>query len=363
MSNWFFFAHFVTDIYNAMLNPIMPFIAEKIGMPMGLAAMVLSFSYVVAALLQPLFGYLADRINKRFFIFWGLILAAVFVPLAVTANSVASLVCFVVFGALGISLFHPQALGCVIKKSGVFITVGSLGYALAPIISSLITKYFGLDKVVFMSVIGIITALLMFKFVPKLPVCAPSGENVFMTVIKNKTVMRLTVIAMAKGLNTSACCILLPFLWKEMGRDITYIGLALFLFFFLGGFGSMFSNKLKNFIGERNIFYFSLTSVWILMMMFVLTYNHAVLSMVIFVMVGFVTMALVPVNIVMAQKALPQYKSVTAGIINGFSFGLANILAMAAAFLAQGFGVIPVLACVAFVPLSCNLLVKYLPKE
>ena len=67
---WLNSAHFTNDIYTGMLNPIMPFIAAKLGITMAIATIVLSLSHICASLLQPIFGFFADNLQKRAFIFW-----------------------------------------------------------------------------------------------------------------------------------------------------------------------------------------------------------------------------------------------------------------------------------------------------
>ena len=73
---WLSGGHFINDVYTGMLNPIMPFVAVKIGISMAVATIILTVSHIFSSLLQPLFGYFADSIHKRSFIFSGLILSS-----------------------------------------------------------------------------------------------------------------------------------------------------------------------------------------------------------------------------------------------------------------------------------------------
>ncbi|MEI8378293.1 MAG: MFS transporter, partial [bacterium] len=70
--------HFMIDSYAGFLAPILPFIASKIGISLALAGSVISISHLLSSMTQPFFGFLADKIKKRFFIFWGMLLACVF---------------------------------------------------------------------------------------------------------------------------------------------------------------------------------------------------------------------------------------------------------------------------------------------
>ena len=70
-----------------------------------------------------------------------------------------------------------------------------------------------------------------------------------------------------------------------------------------------------------------------------------------------------PVTMLMAQNVLPEYKSIIAGFINGFSWGIVAIIMSALGFIAENFGIINVLVVVAFIPAICSVLVKELFKD
>ena len=375
---WLSGGHFINDIYTGVLNPIMPFIAAKIGLSMAIATIILTVSHIFSSLLQPLFGYFADNIVKRSFIFWGLILSSIFIPLSALSDNPFILVIFIIIGSIGSSLFHPQALGFASrfanklnpgKSMAVFVAMGTLGYSCGPIISSGITQFLGMHKMPLMTCLGVMWALLMFKFVPKLSLSEPvlskiNFKTAFKRILTNRKLNILNVIAMLKTMIMSACFILLPFLWKNMGYEPFYIGMALFLFIFAGGIGSLLSNSVERRIGAANVFYISMISTLPLMILFVLTYSaHPTISLVIFVITGFITMMATPVTMVMAQNVLPEYKSIISGFINGFSWGIVAVAMSLLGFIAEKFGITNVLIFVAAIPALCSILVKELFKE
>ncbi len=375
---WLCGGHFINDIYTGVLNPIMPFIAAKIGITMAIATIILTVSHIFSSLLQPLFGYFADNIVKRSFIFWGLILSSIFIPLSALAHNPFILVLFIIFGSIGSSLFHPQALGFVSKFAdkentgkamAVFVAMGTLGYSFGPIISSAITQFLGMPRMPLMTILGILWALLMFAFVPKLSLSEPviskiDFKTAFKRILTNRKLNILNVIAMLKTMIMSACFILLPFLWKNMGYKPFYIGMALFMFIFAGGIGSLISSNLEKRIGAANVFYISMISTLPLMILFILTCSsHPAISLVIFVVMGFITMMATPVTMVMAQNVLPEYKSIISGFINGFSWGIVAIAMSLLGFIAEKFGITNVLLFVSVIPAVCSVLIKELFKE
>jgi len=88
-----------------------------------------------------------------------------------------------------------------------------------------------------------------------------------------------------------------------------------------------------------------------LMLMFVLTYKHySILSLVIFVIMGYITMMATPVTMLLAQNVLPEYKSIISGFINGFSWGVVAVIMSLLGFIAENFGITNVLIFVAIIP-------------
>jgi len=374
---WLCMAHFVCDIYTGFLNPIMPFIAAKLGFSMAVAAVLISISHICSSMMQPIFGFFADNILHRFFIFWGLILVSVFIPLTPNAPNTAVLLIFMILGSLGGSFFHPQSMGFVNKFSlssaqntsanmGMFISFGSLGFAFGPLIAALITQVMGLGVISWTSVMGLSLAGMMFLFVPKLSMFEKKPEHkefikTFNEIFGCSQMNLLMIIAMMKSLITNSCSILLPFLWKGMGYTPFYIGLALFLFVFAGSIGSFLSSKIESLMGPKAVIYFSMWATLPMMIVFALTYKvHPVLSMIIFALIGFTTLLAQPVTMVWAQKILPEYKSIVAGFINGFCWGVIALCMSILGAVAQKFGIMTVLVILSSVPAVCSYYVRYL---
>lgn len=361
---WLNIAHFINDIYTGMLNPIMPFIAAKLAISMALATIILSISHICSSLLQPIFGFFADNILKRVFIFWGLLMTSVFISFAPSANHIFPLLVCVILGSLGSSLFHPQALGFsvrfagedVTRNMGIFIGLGTLGYSFGPIISAYVTQYLGLDSVRYLSVLGVCWVLLMFNFVPKIysETAGKSGSNfikTFKDILTNRKLNILNIIAMLKTLVTTSTSILLPFLWKSIGYKPFHIGAALFAFSFAAGIGSFISRSVENKVGAQKVFYFSMVSTLPLMIAFAFLYQHyPILSFAVYVLMGFCTGMAMPITMVMAQSVLPQYKSIIGGFINGFSWGVVALVMSVVGFVAQAKGIVPVLLVITLIP-------------
>ena len=371
---WLASAHLVLDVYGGFINPLMPFIASKLGFSMAIATVIVAITQICSNLLQPLFGFFADNIIKRFFIFWGLIFASVFIPLAPSAPNIYLLTLCMILGCLGGSFFHPQSTGFInvfsdkncSNNMGFFVSMGSAGFALGPLLAAYITQFAGLDKISYTSLLGLLLASCMFLFVPKLSGTATPPEHKeffksFREILANRQMDLLMLIAMMKSLITNSTCILLPFLWKSMGYSPFYIGFALFLFVFAGAIGSLLSPHLEKLTGSKTVIYFSMWATLPMMILFFFTYRTMpYISMIIFSVIGFTTMLAQPVILVIAQKSLPEYKSITAGFINGFCWGTIALCMSFMGAVAQHFGIMNVLLGLAVIPAVFSYCVKYL---
>lgn len=368
---WLSTAHFINDVYTGMLNPIMPFIAAKLGISMAIATVVLSVSHIFSSLLQPIFGFFADNILKRVFIFWGLIFTAVFISFAPGVKHLFLLILFVILGSLGSSLFHPQALGFAVRftsadagrSMGIFIAMGTFGYSFGPIVSAFVTQFSGLHNMPYLCLFGVIWALLMFNFVPKISDrCEEKTHSAFIKAFKDifsaHRLRLLIFISILKSLITTSSSILLPFLWRDLGYLPFKIGAALFAFSFMSGIGSFISRDIEKRLGAKTVFYFSMISTFPLMILFALSYKVVpALSFVIFALMGLCTAMAMPVTMVMAQSEMPQYKSIIGGFINGFSWGVIAIFMSVLGFVAEAKGIIPVLLIVSMIPAICSFFI------
>lgn len=369
--------HFITDAYSGFLNPIMPFIAVKIGISMAIATVLISISNLTSSLSQPFFGYIADKWRRRFFIFWGMIMASVFLSCLGIAHNIYSLVVCLLLGHMGVSFFHPQATSIVSacsdvklksKEMSIFIASGTFGFALGPAISSNITAIWGLEKLPYACIVGIIAAFVILKNTPKLS--TEKNEKVkvsLLTAIKkifqNKPVSILVAASIVKSFVVSSFSIILPFYWKSVNFNVAQIGAVLFAFMIAGAFGVILSPFFERKFGIKNVFYISLITVAPLGIIFYLCGGKGILGLISFVLIGFVSFLAVPVNMSLAQRLMPEFKSMISGFIGGFSWGVIGLILPLISMLAEKTGMMNILLSMTFIPLLFSYFIKYIPED
>ena len=369
--------HFTLDTYTGFLNPIMPFIAAKIGIGIAITTILMSISYLLSSLMQPLFGFLSDKYKRRFFIIFGLFLISVFNPLTGIATVPWVLGLFIVLGNLGNGFFHPQATGFTFifskgeesRRMGIFLTLGTLGFSFGPLLASTMVKYFGLENLPYTSIFGVILALLFFKYIPKVSGQNENKEKISlkstMTQILNSSVTKILIgLSMIKSLVSIVYCLLLPFLWKQIGYGVFEIGTIIAIYTLAGALATYVSPKLEKKIGTKKVFITSLVLVApITCIMFLTLHSIPVLSISMFVLLGFVSFLSSTLNTVLAQKLHPNIKSMISGFINGFSWGAVGVLLSLFGYIAQKIGIIWLLSIISLIPLIYSIVVSKIPDD
>ena len=367
--------HFVTDAYSGFVNPIMPFIAANIGISMTVATILISVSNITSSMSQPFFGFIADKWQRRFFIFWGMMMASIFLSFLGIANNIYTLTIFLMLGHIGVAFFHPQATRLVgnycENKSKVmswFIALGTFGYSLGPAISSGISSIWGMDKLPYACIFGILFAFFMLKTVPKITEVHIEKPKVSVTealkkIFSNKPVAILVLASIVKSFVVSSFNIILPFYWKSIGFSLSKIGIILFIFMLAGALGVMTSPYVERKIGVRKVFYLSLIPVTVLGLLFYISKGEGILGLISFILIGYVSFLAVPVNMALAQKLMPEFKSMISGFIGGFSWGVIGLVLPFISHIAQMIGIINIFLAVVLIPLIFSYFIKYLPEK
>jgi FSR family fosmidomycin resistance protein-like MFS transporter len=145
------FGHFVTDISQGALPALLPFLIAEYALSYTAAAGIVFASTVASSVVQPLFGYYADRISSPWIMPVGVGLAGLGVALIGVAPSYAWILLFAVVTGVGIAAYHPEGARRVTFVSGperatamsYFGIGGSLGFAVGPAMATAAPRWRG----------------------------------------------------------------------------------------------------------------------------------------------------------------------------------------------------------------------------
>lgn len=363
--------HFTADMYSSAIIPLYPLLTQKLGITLAGISLIISAGHLVSSMLQPLFGFYADKMKKRAFMINGLLMGAFFIPLTVAAKSPLLLCLFLMLGMCGNALFHPQVTSLVktfcfnnpnvSKYMGIFMGFGTIGYALGPIISSSLVENYGDNSLLYITVIGVMCALALYFHVPKIPLEAvvKSKESFFAVmkeIISNKVCMLLVWIAVVKSAVSISFGTFIPFVLKDAGYSLNKIGLIVTLFYILSGVSMIASSKLENKIGAVNLIRLSFFSIFplVILFKFLMDFN-SLYGVILFILLGFFIYLSVSVTIVAAQKIVSNHSGVISGVMQGFSWGLGALSLAPMGYIGEKFGIIWILIIMSFIALLTGL--------
>lgn len=359
--------HFSVDLYAALIVPLYPFITSKLGINIATISLIIAIGHLASSVIQPLFGFISDKLKHRFFMIWGLVLSSVCIPFTVISKTVMVFMILLLLGMIGNACFHPQVSALVKEfnknnpdlssQMGIFLGLGSIGYALGPYVSTLIVQFFGENALLLMALPGVLCCAFIYFVVPKMPPKENSQkENFFFImkeILKNKTCMFLTLVSIIKSAVSISFGTYIPFLLQTRGFNLTQTGLIVTLFFISGGFGTILSSKIEKRIGANGVVVVSFLTILPLILLFLnILDKYKYFAVILFILTGFFILLSVGIILVHAQKAMSKYTGVISGVMQGFSWGLGALFLAPMGIIGQKFGVDKILilmASIAFI--------------
>ena len=357
----------------SFINPLLPKFIEKFSLSLTQVGLITGISRMLAFVVQPSIGYLADHYRTRFFVLGGPLLAITFISLVGVAPTFPILLIFVVLGSIGSSMYHPTAAGMVSTFSGpnlgfsmsVFNMGGTMAFGLGPLLITYLVGRFGLSASPVAILIGLVVMVYPFKVVP-----CPEEEGLkdlgFMGSMKEvlgkvwKPIALIWMISVLRSFVSQTFGTFLPVLCAREGFSLFFIGMIVSLYSIAGAMSGLIAGHLSDRIGYKPIFYASsflaTTFLYLLMVLpgrWILI--NAFLS-------GFFIMAVLPLTVTMGQELAPKGKSIVSSLMMGLAFGMGGMMTPLAGHFADLFSIRSVLGALALLPVLMVPLIYFLPE-
>jgi FSR family fosmidomycin resistance protein-like MFS transporter len=155
--------HFTVDMYSGMIPVLFPAMMLAYGISLGQVGLVALAYTGCASVSQPAFGWIADRWGTRYIGLTQIWSALLFATIGF-ASSFAMLLILAGLAGFGSGAFHPMGAmnaSAVIKRGqgnmsmSVYVSGGTIGFALGPLIGAAVVAVFGLRGTVVMLVPGL----------------------------------------------------------------------------------------------------------------------------------------------------------------------------------------------------------------
>jgi FSR family fosmidomycin resistance protein-like MFS transporter len=308
--------------------------------------------------LEPIGGTLADRTNRRIFPY-GLLIVAIAMSCVGLAPSYVALVLLVLVGAVGQSLFGPQATsqatlsskasrGFGLRSTGslavaVFLAGGSLGAAVGPVAVASVVSAGGVRSTWLMVLPGLLlAALLVQRFDARL--AGPDPARLAFdarALVSSAPVLALAAVLVLRSAAEMAILAFLPILVEQKGGNLMAIGATVSFFKLAGAGGALLGGYLSDRARWKPVMVLLLVLAAVLLIAFLRT--EGILSLILVALLGACLLSSSAYTMVAAQNLLPDRASTAAGLVFSLSLLGGGLGALAEGFLADRFGVEPAL--------------------
>ena len=367
--------HTATDVNQGALPAMLPFFIAAYDLSYAAAAAIVFAVNISSSVVQPLFGFAADRFSKPWLLPAGLMLAGLGLALTGLFQDYYSILFLGIVSGVGIAAYHPEAARLVNFAAGdnkgaamcLFGVGGTIGFALGPLVITAALLQWGLEGTLVLIVPVTIMALVMIFYLPKfasLTTTSTRNASVFSTDTLKENwsgFARIAIIVSGRSIVFFGLNIFIPIYWiSELNQSKVAGATALTLFAGSGIFGNLAGGNLADRIGQKKVMLLGLLGLTIFLPILVMVENVQIATLLL-IPTGFMLFSTYSPAIVMGQGYLPNRIGLSSGVTLGLSVAIGGGAAPFIGKLADLYGVWFALASVSCLPIFIFLLALTLP--
>jgi len=357
-----FLGHIWVDASQGILPVVLPKLKEALDLNYFEVGLVVTVLNLTSSVIQPVFGYISDRIRTGWFVPVGILWTACMMGLLGWAPNYMNVVLLVGLAGLGTAAFHPRAMMVVYHVSGsrkgfgtgVFSTGGNIGFALGPMVGSLLVLGFGLHATIGLVGPGALLALTIFfwpgdflqREAPEKGKPASSGEALH-DLLWGSLILTCLIVTLRSWVYISFITYL-PMYLMEQGLPLKTGSLMLTVFLAGGAAAGLYGGHLSDRVGRRRVIIVSMLLYPIFMSLLILSSGPVL--WVLAAASGAALLASFSVTIVLAQEILPGNLGLASGLILGLGFGMGGLGAAVSGWMADMVGLYTMVWILALVP-------------
>ncbi len=364
--------HLVIDVNQGSLPAILPFLKNLHGLSYTEAGAIVLAANITSSVIQPLFGYLADRTARRWLLPLSVFVSGLGLGLTGVAPGYGALLLLVAFMGLGVAAYHPEgyktaaAMAGDRKATGLswFSLGGNIGIALGPpLITTLVTSIGiagSLGMVVPATMVGVLLlATLPVLSRPLTPAAAKAGAPARGVNMPGAMAL-LVVVVTIRSWTQLGFTTFVPFYYVDhLGADPRLVGPLLFVFLGAGALGTVIAGPLADRWGPRQFMTWVFVAAAPLGALFLST--SGVLAFVVLGLFGAVLVSTFTVSIVLGQAYMPRQAGMASGLIVGFAIGTGGLGVTLLGWIADHWGLLTALWISALMPLAGFVAALLLP--
>lgn len=365
--------HFITDFYNGFLAPLLPIIVAKMDLSLTLAGLLLSIFSISNSLLQPISGFIDDRLKRNYFVVFGPIITATFMGLLGWVNQYWTLILILVMSGIGTAMFHPPGAAQVgrLKNNrkgfsmSIFNTAGAFGVTMGTLIIIPYTNAFGLKATIFTILPAIIFSIYSYKFFlsdRRVQTNHEHRSNIIKAVKPHKWLLiNLYLIVVIRAVTVLTFSGFIPLYLTSHGQTTVFGGVALAVFQFFTTAGILIGGHFYDRVGTRKTLMISFVFVLPFALLFINL--PSIWGLPFLAIMGFFLSSSTPVNIILGQEIVPTQASLMSSIMMGLGWGVAGLFMTPIGAIADVIGLYWTLTLISCISLVGLMLVHFFRYE
>jgi MFS transporter, FSR family, fosmidomycin resistance protein len=356
-------AHLCDDINQGVVPAMLPFFIAAHHLTYAAAAGLVLAQTMSSSVVQPLFGWLADRRSSPWLIPVGMSIAGLGVAVSGWAPSYHLIFFSIAVSGFGISAFHPEAARRVRYLSGSrqattmsFFTVGGMvGFALGPLLITPTLMALGTRGAAVLAIPVLVMALVLSANRHRLAVAQPAQHRAEGRLIiegdeRWGDFIRLTAVVILRSIAFFGLNTFLPLYWTANLRGTKAGGgMALTVLAAAVAVGTLIGGRLADRYGRKAVISGSLGAFVPFLLVFL--DSRIIVAAIMLVPVGIAAAAANSVVVVMGQDYLPNRVGLAAGVTLGLSMTIGGMLTPVLGTVADHYGLRTAMLLVALVPL------------
>lgn len=355
------FSHFLVDLLNAQRGILLAYLSGPLGLTNAMLGIISTLYAVVAAVAQPIFGFISDRRGPRWVVAGGVLWMGVFFVLAVAIPGKIALV-FLILASIGSGAVHPAGsaqathLGKTLlhgqetTAASYFFLFGQFGYFIGPVIGGPLLDLWGPMGLILLAVWALPVSGLASIRLRKAEIPARverekpalnEKQRFFKAGVPVSAIISLVVVAACQSWVQQNVNVFLPKYLSDLGQSASVYGLLTALFMGGAGIGNVLGGILADRMGKRWVIMAGLAAASLPLLGMGLIGASAAMYVLV-LLAGFLTGMAFSVIVVLSQRIIPGGAALASGLILGFIFSSGAIGGLLTGYLADWMGLQPV---------------------
>lgn len=363
--------HFTNDFYMNLLPPILFAFSSSLGWTLTQQSMIAFIVITGGNLLQPVVGYLLDKIGKSGYLIISLVWISFMMSITGLITNYYLLIIIAGLASVASSIYHPLGSSTAInlsrgsrgKSLSVFMTIGGFAATFTPIITIPIVSEFGLKYLTFLMIPGFLVAyFLKFAKIDKIKYRVTNDKKIKKKEISKNKVKYLSLLVCMSVIKVVLVRMMIVFGVQIMvmkGIGIIPAGIILSAHMFLSSVGTLSGGYLSDKFGERRIMI--IFSILLFVIYSITIFSQGLLFVIGMILLGYTLNGPSTANITMAHNILPENINLGTGIIMGLSSTIAGVLILVFGKFSDIYGLMKmaqVIACLSLIPIFISLYIS-----